>query len=57
MSVRPPPGMPFFVGMLHFHQAAKNASIDGATNFSDASANLAALPRATAAPGDDGPRD
>jgi hypothetical protein len=38
-------------------QAANNAAIDGATNFSDAGANLAALPRATAAPGDDGPRD
>jgi serine/threonine-protein kinase len=38
-------------------QAANNAAIDGATNFSDAGANLAALPRTTAAPGDDGPRD
>jgi serine/threonine-protein kinase len=38
-------------------QAANNAAIDGATNFSDAGANLAALPRASAVPGDDGPRD
>ncbi|MGE5195610.1 MAG: protein kinase domain-containing protein [Deltaproteobacteria bacterium] len=38
-------------------QAANNPAIGGDDNFSDAGANLAALPRATASSGDDRPRD